>query len=61
MLNLENNNLRNAGANYLLEVLIDNKFIEQLNLSMNHISDAENIAKLLKNSSCLLELYLHYN
>jgi Ran GTPase-activating protein (RanGAP) involved in mRNA processing and transport len=62
-LNLENNHLGDEIIQFLITSLMENRFLTSLNLSRNNIADSpmEHFSKLLRKSSSLLELYLHFN
>ena len=63
ILNLENNKLGDVGAIYVLESLLEHRMLTSLNLSKNLIADRpmDIMSRILRKSSSLLELYLHYN
>ena len=62
-LNLENNNLGDAGADIIIEALIENYSLKILNLSSNLLTDniTFKINRLLTENNCLKELYLYWN
>ncbi|CAD8122767.1 unnamed protein product [Paramecium sonneborni] len=62
-LSIENNKIGDQGANYLFLALLDNDYLNLLNLSRNNLTDgcSVELSNYLKKSNMLFELYLHFN